>query len=78
MVDNTEALAAEIAYLMRERKASETGRGEGAADLDETDMRMYLAKCKGSFDRYLGMVFQNEIDEATAYAKMALSTGKVK
>lgn len=73
-----DALAAEVAYLIREREVTQAGRGEGGADLDETDLRVYLAKCKGSFDRYLGMVFQNEIDEATAYAKMALKSGKIK
>lgn len=69
MIDNVEALTAEIAYLIRERET-------GGSDLDEKDMRMYLAACKGGFDQYLGMVLQNEIDEATEYAKMALATNK--
>lgn len=88
MVDNVDALAAEIAYLIREREASASAtvsgsapaadRSDGTIDLDETDMRMYLSKCKESFGRYLGMVYQSEIDEATEYAKMALKTGKIK
>lgn len=37
---------------------------------------MYLGKCKDGFDKYLGMVFQYEIDEATDMAKGALATKK--
>lgn len=71
VIDNVEALTAEISYLIREREAD---RGDGSvADLDETDLRMYLGNCKKGFDKYLGMVLQNEIDEATEMAKAALS-----
>lgn len=77
VIDNVEALTAEIAYLIRERAAADAGGdGGAAADLDETDLKFYLAKCQGGFDRYLGMVLQNEIDEATRYAKMALAAKK--
>lgn len=75
VIDNVEALTAEIAYLIREREAA----GEaGAADTDEKDLRMYLGKCKQGFDKYLGMVFQYEIDEATEMAKTALARKKNK
>lgn len=79
VIDNVEALTAEIAYLIREREAlveGSAGTGSTEADLDETDLKMYLAKCQNGFDRYLGMVYQNEIDEATQYAKMALVARK--
>lgn len=77
VIDNVEALTAEIAYLIREREGADAGDGGGAApDLDETDLNFYLGKCKGGFDKYLGMVLQNEIDEATRYAKMALVAKK--
>ena len=78
VIDNVEALTAEIAYLIREREAADAGGdgGGAAADLDETDLKLYLGKCQGGFDRYLGMVFQNESDEATRYAKMALAAKK--
>ncbi|CAB1096324.1 unnamed protein product [Ectocarpus sp. CCAP 1310/34] len=67
VIDNVEALTAEISYLIREREVG------GEADTDEKDLRMYLGKCKQSFDKYLGMVLQNEIDEATDMAKVALA-----
>lgn len=78
MIDNVEALAAEIAYLIREREESEAEGLGSPYDSDEKDLRMYLDKCKSGFDRYLGMVLQNEIDEATEYAKMALARTKSK
>lgn len=75
-IDNVEALTAEIAFLIRERETVAAGGDVEEADLDEKDLKMYLAKCKDSFDRYLGMVLQNEIDEATDYAKVALAAKK--
>lgn len=69
VIDNVEALTAEIAYLVREREEASAGE----ADTDEKDMRLYLGKCKQGFDKYLGMVFQYEIDEATDMAKAALA-----
>lgn len=78
MIDNVEALTAEIAYLIREREASEAEGLGNSYDSDEKDLRMYLDKCKGGFDRYLAMVLQNEIDEATEYAKMALANTESK
>lgn len=78
VIDNVEALAAEIAYLIREREESEAEGLGSPYDSDEKDLRMYLDKCKSGFDRYLGMVLQNEIDEATEYAKMALARTKSK
>lgn len=80
VLENVEALTAEIAYLMREREAVDSSGGKGdaseAADLDEKDLKMYFGKCKNGFDKYLGMVFQNEIDQATEYAKVALEARK--
>lgn len=72
VIDNVEALTAEIAYLVREREEAAAGE----ADTDENDLRMYLGKCKQGFDKYLGMVFQNEIDEATDMAKAVLAKKK--
>lgn len=72
VIDNVEALTAEIAYLIREREEAAAGE----ADTDEKDLRMYLGKCKQGFDKYLGMVFQNEIDEATDMAKAVLAKKK--
>lgn len=74
VIDNVEALTAEIAYLIREREEAETEARE--ADTDQKDLRIYLDKCKQSFDKYLGMVFQSEIDEATDMAKAALARKK--
>lgn len=85
VIDNVEALTAEVAYLVREREAltkdgginvSGGGSAADSPDLDEKDLKLYLGRCQGSFDRYLGMVLQNEIDEATEYAKMALAAKK--
>lgn len=70
IIDNIDALTAEVAYLIRERE------GEGGGDTDERDLQTYLANCKESFDRYLGMVYQHEIDAATDLAKMALASGR--
>lgn len=72
VIDNVEALTAEIAYLIRERESG--GEDGSEVDTDEKDLRMYLGKCKQSFDKYLGMVFQNEIDEATDMAKLSLAS----
>lgn len=75
ILENIEALMAEIAYLIREREAVASNNGKGdtsEADLDEKDLKMYFGKCKNGFDKYLGMVFQSEIDQATEYAKVAM------
>lgn len=72
VIDNVEALTAEIAYLIRERESG--GEDGSEIDTDEKDLRMYLGKCKQGFDKYLGMVLQNEIDEATDMAKVALAS----
>ncbi|CAM9371588.1 unnamed protein product [Scytosiphon promiscuus] len=76
VIDNVEALTAEVAYLIREREEASSSEDGGAPDTDEKDLRLYLGKCKDGFDKYLGMVFQYEIDEATEMAKVALATKK--
>ncbi|CAN0161876.1 unnamed protein product, partial [Hapterophycus canaliculatus] len=76
VIDNVEALTAEVAYLIREREEADSREDGSAPDTDEKDLRLYLGKCKAGFDKYLGMVFQYEIDEATEMAKVALATRK--
>lgn len=79
ILENIEALTAEVAYLIREREAVASNDGKGdtsEADLDEKDLKIYFGKCKNGFDKYLGMVFQSEIDQATEYAKVSIQAKK--